>query len=29
MADKEAAEIVLIEHYMPKAMGEEENHRRP
>ncbi len=24
MADKEAAEIVLIEHYMPKAMGEEE-----
>src|SRR5882672_12017974 len=24
MADKEAAEIVLIEHYMPKAMGGEE-----
>jgi len=24
MADKEAAEIVLIEHYMPKAMGAEE-----
>jgi uncharacterized protein YqeY len=24
MADKEAAEIVLIEHYMPKAMGSEE-----
>jgi len=24
MAAKEAAEIVLIEHYMPKAMGEEE-----
>jgi uncharacterized protein YqeY len=24
MADKEAAEILLIEHYMPKAMSEEE-----
>jgi uncharacterized protein YqeY len=24
LADKEAAEIVFIEHYMPKAMGEEE-----
>ena|SRR5438270_11963123 len=24
LADKEAAEIVLIEHYLPKAMGEEQ-----
>ena len=24
LADKEAAEIVFIEHYMPKAMGEDE-----
>src|SRR6266849_4284282 len=24
MADKEAAEIVLLEHYMPKPMGSEE-----
>src|SRR6201986_5315915 len=24
LADREAAEIVMIEHYMPKSLGEEE-----